>query len=285
MQYDEMGNKENPTLVCVPGILGGPENFAAMVPGLIDRFHIIIFDPSAERRVHQGAAVNALMAMQQLAYYQTADEIAEALHEIERSEAFFLGISLGGKIIYDFAVKYPQMFAGGVVTDVSPGPFEETQLHIFINDLVANTDLTVPWTELRAEMNRMVPDRNLRIMLQSQIHYPDGKPPGTWKASMQYLSEMLEHQKIDDQFDGLVKVDDFLAREGRLIQVFKASALSGIADNVLPKMEALKSVRLHPIDGTTHFLHVSHKNAIVEVANTMPDFFNATKAKRALVSC
>lgn len=284
MQYGEIGNKENPTLVCVPGILGGPENFAAMVPGLIDRFHIVIFDPS-ERREPQSTTANALSAMQQLAYYQTAAEIAESLKEMGRTEAFFLGISLGGKIIYDFALKYPEMFAGGVVTDVSPGPFEETQLHIFINDLVANMDLTVPWTELRAEINRVVPDRNLRIMLQSQIHYPEGKPPGFWKPSMQYLSEMLEHQQIDDQFEGLAKVDEFLANQGRFIQVFKASSLSGIADSVLPKMNALKSVRLHPIDGTTHFLHVSHKNTIVEITNTMPEFFNAGKSGRALASC
>lgn len=284
MQYDEIGNRENPTLVCVPGILGGPENFAAMVPGLIDRYHIVIFDPSAERRDIGLTNANLVQAMQQLAYYQTAGEIAEALTAMGRTEAYFLGISLGGKIIYDFALKFPQMFAGGVVTDVSPGPFEETHLHTFITDLVENLDLTVPWTELRAEMNRVVPDRNLRIMLQSQIHYPEGKPPGNWKPSMRYLSEMLERQQMDDQFEGLAKVDDFLASEGRLIQVFKASSLSGIAESAIPKMKALKCIRLHPIDGTTHFLHVSHKNAIVEVTNTMPQYYQGAKESQKLAS-
>ncbi len=282
MQYDEMGSKENPTLVCVPGILGGPENFAAMVPGLIDRYHIVIFDPSAERRDLALTNASLMQAMQQLAYYQTADEIAVALNKMGRSEAFFLGISLGGKIIYDFALKFPQMFAGGVVTDVGPGPFEETHLHIFIADLVENLDLTVPWTELRAEMNRIVPDRNLRIMLQSQIHYPEGKPPGMWKPSMRYLSEMLERQNMDDQFEGLAKVDDFLASEGRFIHVFKASSLSGISDSAVQRMKAFKCIRLHPIDGTTHFLHVSHKNAIVDVANTMPQYFTGVRQSQRL---
>lgn len=284
MQYEEIGNRENPTLVCVPGILGGPENFAAMVPGLVDRYHIMIFDPSAERRDIGLTNSNLVHAMQQLAYYQTADEIAETLNSIGRSEAYFLGISLGGKIIYDFALKFPQMFAGGVVTDVGPGPFEETQLHAFIVDLVDNLDLTVPWTELRAEMNRIVPDRNLRIMLQSQIHYPEGKPPGHWKPSMRYLSEMLERQQMDNQFEGLEKVDDFLASEGRFIQVFKASSLSGIADNAIPRMKALKCIRLHPIEGTTHFLHVSHKNAIVEVTNTLPQYYPGAKERQKLAS-
>ena len=284
-QFEEMGRRENPTLVCVPGLLGGPENFTAMVPAFLERFHILIFDPNRERRNNGGISGLTAQVMKELSYNSTASDIADTLKEIGKREAFFMGVSLGGKIVYDFALKYPDVFAGGVVTDVGPMPFEETELYRFINTLVASVDLTLPWPQLKEQLNKIVPDRSLRIMLQSQISYPDGKPPGTWKTGMRYLSEMLERQQIGDQFEGLMKVDAFLAREGRHINVFKASCLTGISDDCLVRMRDLKSVRIFPLEGASHFVHVSHKNAIVEIVNAMPEVFSAAKMNQKMATC
>src|SRR5690606_827965 len=155
-------------------------------------------------------------------------------------------------------------------TDVGPGPFEQSELYVFIDTIVEKLDLTLPWTKLRVELNRIVPDKSLRIMLQSQIHYPDGKPPGHWKTGMRYLSEMLSRQQIADQFEGLSTVDVFLCERNRFLHVFQASYLTGIGEDALPRMKALKSIRLYPLENASHFLHVTHKNKIVEIISSMP---------------
>ena len=258
MQLEILGNENGPVLVCVPGLLGGPEDFRQMLPAWESQFLIIIPDPNAERR-EQGLNLSE-EAMREVTYESSAADIAAALRDyFPDRKYYFVGISLGGKIVYDFALRFPELFSGGIITDVGPGSFEESELFRSVEKMILDTNLEQPWSTLRLDLRERIQDKNLRILIQSQISYPKGQQTGIWKTGMQNFKELLQRQSIDDQFETFEAVSDRLAAEGRWIGVLHASDQSGISANTFARMQDLKSLKIKTLANSSHFMHITHK--------------------------
>lgn len=266
MHFEELGDITNPTLVCVPGLFGGPTDFAGMRDAWAQEFHVILLDPDRDRR--KSATATLPVESEDKLFVSTSDAIAEILKSFDKKDAFVVGISLGSKVVFDFAIKYPWMFKGGLSLDVGCGPFEDTDLYKFIDGLVDHLDLTIPFSDMKKILQERIPDRNLRTMIQTQLFYPGGKPPARWKAGMRHLgnvlSDTMKQQKIDVQFDGLERVDKYLADRGCLIKVLKATSISAISEECMPRMRALSSVWMEIIEGSSHFLHATHKDLVTD---------------------
>ena len=261
MSFEIAGNPEGPALVCVPGLLGGPEDFRNMLDAWTEKFCIIILDPNAERR-DEGLNLSA-ESMKEVSFDTSAIDIRNALVEhLPDRPYYFLGISLGGKIVYDFALRFPEIFSGGVITDVGPGSFEDAELFQNVERDILATSLEKPWAEVRQDLRTRITDRNLRIFIQSQIFYPKGQNTGIWKTGMENFKELLQRQSIDDQFENFEKVAPRLFEEKKFITVLHSDHNSGISKNTFEKMQKLPCLKIKTLSNTTHFMHVTHKSEI-----------------------
>jgi len=268
MHFETAGNENAPLLICVPGLLGGAEDFRLMIDAWKDHFFIIIPDPNAARR-SQGLNLTS-ETMQNVSFDYSALEIGNVLKEYAADKpCYFVGISLGGKIVYDFAARFPELFFGGVVTDVGPGPFEDSDHFKHVFKLVTDTNLDLPWPELRQDLRSRIQDKNLRILIQTQLHYPTGKPPAAWKTAMQNLKSMLQKQSIDEQFSSLEKVSNRLVEEKKWITVLYAALSSGISAETFEKMQSLPFIKFKTLNDANHHMHVSHKDAIISAVLNM----------------
>ncbi|MFN7904886.1 MAG: alpha/beta hydrolase [Pseudobdellovibrionaceae bacterium] len=273
MQFEVFGNKTNPALVCVPGLLGGPEDFRAMTEVFEKDYYIMIMDPNSERR-KLGLSNLTQEVMQEVSFNSSANDIADALKDTNINQAYLLGVSLGGKIVYDFAIKFPELFLGGVITDVGPGSFEDSELYRFVDKIVQETNLNLTWPELKIDLQNRIADRSMRSLIQTQITYPNQKPPGNWKTAMKNFRKMLHRQNIDDQFEGLKAVDCRLIKQGSTIDVLQSQYYSGISLSSVPKIQLLKSIRLHSISNSSHFIHITHKPVIQDLVAKMLQRWN-----------
>lgn len=255
------GNEKGPIVVCVPGLLGGAEDFREIIDPLLSDYHILIFDPNAERRLF-GPNALTVQVMQEIQFDYTANEIAEALKKYTDQPVLLCGISLGGKIVYDFAHKFPQLFKGAVITDVSPGSFGESELFKFVDDLVTNLDLNQAWPEIKKVLREKISEPSLRSLIQTQIFYPTKQPPAAWKVGMKHFSALLQRQAMDEQFAMLQRVDDQLVTNKSYIHVLKADHLSAIDAESYAAMQTMKSIKIYPIDGASHFIHITHKGDV-----------------------
>lgn len=261
MSFEIAGNPEGPALVCVPGLLGGPEDFRNMLEAWTEKFCIIILDPNAERR-DEGLNLSEA-SMKEVSFDTSSLDIRNALVEhLPGRPYYFLGISLGGKIVYDFALRFPEIFAGGVITDVGPGSFGDAELFQNVERDILATSLEKPWAEVRQDLRTRITDRNLRIFIQSQIFYPKGQNTGIWKTGMENFKELLQRQSIDDQFENFEKVAPRLFEEKRFITVLHSDQNSGISKNTFEKMQKLPCLKIKTLSNTTHFMHVTHKTEI-----------------------
>lgn len=258
------GNKNGPIIVCVPGLLGGAEDFRYLMDRFNEYFHFLVFDPNAERRQF---GINGLTekVMQEIQFDYNANEIFSELPNFTSDPVWMCGISLGGKIIYDFAIKFPQAFKGALLTDVSPGSFGDSELFQFIESLVANLNMNQLWPDLKKTLREVIPDDSLRSLVQSQIFYPEKKPPAAWKVGMANFRALLQRQSMDEQFNDMFKVDELLAKQGSIIHVLKATIMSAINQDSYELLKKLKSVHIHEIKNSTHFLQHSHRDWMLDL--------------------
>ncbi|HEY8271834.1 MAG TPA: alpha/beta fold hydrolase [Pseudobdellovibrionaceae bacterium] len=256
-----LGNEKAPILVCVPGLLGGAEDFRGIIDPLLSEFHVLIFDPNASRRQF-GLNGLTVEVMQEIQFDCTADEIAIELAKFTSEPILMCGISLGGKIVYDFAHKFPHLFKGAVITDVSPGSFGESRLFQFVEGLVSDLNLNQDWPGLKKELRERIPEPSLRSLIQSQLFYPTKQPPAAWKVGMKHFRALLQRQAMDEQFKALMKVDELLLKQGSEIRVLKAENLSAIDDISFGEMKKMKSIKIYPLMGASHFIHITHKQDI-----------------------
>ncbi len=264
MPHEEVSQQEKPLLICIPGLLGGAEDFTAYLPELRTALQVVVIDPNAQRR-QIGLAHLTAEILQEVSYDTTAREITKIIEQVGCSQAFLLGISLGGKVVYDFAIRYPEKFLGGFITDVGPGPFEESELYQVVDQIVEKTDLNLSWPEVKKSLQERIGDRNMRTLIQTQISYPhQGKPPGVWKTAMKGFGEMLQRQQLGDQFAELEKKDESLVQQKSFFHIFSASQQSGISRKSLAQLRRLKAARIHDVPQSSHFLHITHKAFIIE---------------------
>lgn len=260
MSYRPSGNEQGPLLIAIPGLLGRGEDFRAILADLEKKYFILILDPNQDRKLSELTAA----VMHEVSYSSTSSDIKKAMDALGRDKAYVTGLSMGGKIVYDFAMKYPAHFLGGVVTDVGPGSFEGTDLFKFIDKIVTETDMNLPWDEMKLDLKKRIPDRSMRTLIQTQLHYPDQKPPAVWKTAMANFKSMLQRQSIDEQMSGVIAVDAQLAKQKTFIHVFHASYFSGIEHSVYEQMKTLKSMRIIDVPESSHFVHITHKDLIVD---------------------
>lgn len=253
-----LGNTNEPILVCVPGLLGGAEDFREIIQPILDEFHILIFDPNEDRRQF-GLNGLTVEVMQEIQFDYSANEIAMELKEFTDKPIFMCGISLGGKIVYDFVHKFPHLFRAGVITDVSPGSFGNSELFQFVESLVSNLNLDQSWPDLKKDLRERIPEHSLRALIQSQLFYPTKKPPAAWRVGMKHFRALLQRQAMDEQFAALKKVDDLLADQKHWVHVLKAGYLSAIDGESYEEMKSLRAIQIHRLENASHFIHISHK--------------------------
>ncbi len=265
-KFIKFGNPNGPVLVCIPGLLGGPEDFSGILPEVQDRFNILIINPIV---IARDAGLNRLSPeiLNEVSYDSTAVDIYNALiNEYYHEQGFFfLGISLGGKVVYDFAIKYPKYFRGGLITDVGLASFESSPLYTFVEGTINKVDLNLNWLDMKSHLRSNIPDKNLRILIQTQISYPTGAPPAIWKVGMKNFKSLLQRHEIDEQGQEYKKIDEHFNKEQKFIHVLKAEKFSGISDDSYQSMKCLKSIKFHELQNSSHFLHITHKDKIREM--------------------
>ncbi len=266
LSFDLIGQPDLPLLICVHGLLGGPENFSAMLPAWSKKFCPIVVDLHSHMRTG-GLIQISEENMGHLTYDGAAEQTLEYLdREFPGRRCYFAGLSLGGKVAYKFAGCRPDLFAGAVITDVGPGSLSDSDLYQFVHRTVPSLNMNQAWADLKQELVQKVPDRNVRVMIQTQIHYPVKEGPAAWRAGMTGLKDLLSQQSLGDQWADLEAfAAHWRGEKPPSFIVYKASALSAISTSQLAAMRNYPFLDIRPVDGSSHFVHIPHR-ALIEAA-------------------
>lgn len=111
------GASETPSLVFLHGVMGYAMNWRRVAKTFEDRYRVLAYDS----RGH-GRSAHADLLSNPDAY--TPECLAEDLHgildELGWERVFLVGHSMGGRVAYTFAARYPERVRGLVIEDIGP---------------------------------------------------------------------------------------------------------------------------------------------------------------------
>lgn len=242
------GNPKGPLLVCVHGLMGGPEDFNEINVPLKEHFHVALVDMNAQTKDRNNLA--------KVDHDSSARDIAEWIRTHHHGKrAYFFGISFGSKVIYDLIECAPEIFGGAVLTDCGPGIIQKSDFYDFITVVLPSINKNLPWPLLREELKQKVPIRNLRSLITQKLYYPDPNGPAEWRAGMLDLPELLVSQRIRDQWSVVDKME-------RPATILVASDKSLIAKEDLDRLLIEPNFIVKGVPDSTHFIHISHHDLI-----------------------
>jgi hypothetical protein len=67
--------KDKPALVCIPGLLGGPEDFNGILESIEDQFTLIFIDPNQGRKEKGGLSQLGLEETVSVSYDSSSEQI------------------------------------------------------------------------------------------------------------------------------------------------------------------------------------------------------------------
>lgn len=252
----EEGNPQGPLLICIHGLMGGPSDFDAFREEWGKQAHLLLVDISKKAR-EDGGLKQIHKGEELMSFHETSDHIASFVKKkYPGHKVFIAGISLGGKVIYDFAADHPDLFGGGVVTDVGPGSLGESELVQFVEKTLPSINLMQAWPQLRSDLREKIPEPKMRVLISSQIYYPEEhnqieRKYAAFKPSISGLQTSLNQSSLNDQWDQLNRIK-------KEILILKASKYSCIQERDLWRLKQHRHIKLIELDSASHFIHVSH---------------------------
>ena len=247
------GNPKNTPLVCVHGLMGDTIDFVSFYETWGKEFFLII--PETAPKGKDSGYMNSKDAGHpSLVYEGSVDKIKRFLDlKYPGQRLLFTGISLGGKLCIEFAGRYPESFKGAVVTDVGVGPLCGSDLYYFLKDVIPSINLAQEWKDLKNELKEKIPDRMLRLLVQSSISYEEGnKKQAQIKGNMKGFTTALEGASFEDQHWVLEKM------KGQIV-VLKATQTSAIIDKDAEIMKKDSRFFIVDLPGANHFIQINNK--------------------------
>jgi len=112
MYYESCGSGE--TLLLIPGFASGAWSWSWQIEEFAKNFQVVTFDPRgiSRSKIDDGDSVSITTI---------ADDIVALLDKLETRRAHILGISFGGFVALDFALRYPERTQRLVLASTSFG--------------------------------------------------------------------------------------------------------------------------------------------------------------------
>ncbi len=162
---------EGDPLIILHELPGSLEHWQESVEYLSPHFHIICTDLSS-----RGGSDD----YEDYSYDLMALDIRNLMLKRNHSSAFFMGHSIGGKVVMEFALSYPEMVDKLVILEAAPVSYDPdySGLLNLINSINLNEITSL--TEAAAFLHANIPEPRLRCFLLKNLHI-GRKGKYTWK--------------------------------------------------------------------------------------------------------
>lgn len=255
IEYDQTGEGE--PLVLIPGFASGAWSWAWQIPDLSKQFSVITFDP-------RGVGRSTFTRGDPIRIATLADDVAALMSEIGIEAAQILGISFGGFVAQELALRYARRVKGLVLASTSFGGANHVMPDSEVMSAFASTQ----------EMNST--DRIRRHIVSAfTAEFADSNPD-----AVEEFCRLREENPVPEQvyLDQLQAAMGFDAESRVPMIAARTLVLTGDSDTVVPAQNSknlattIPNAMLGVIAGAGHMAFVEKA---AEFNQFVADFLNS----------
>ncbi len=226
-------------VIILHGLLGLSDNWVSFGRRLAEDFDVIIPD----LRNH-GQSPHSFV----FDYPSLVEDLLEMIRELELTDFFLIGHSLGGKIAMHYAFEYPERLQKLVVVDISLRRYVANTQQQELIDAMQAVDFSVVHSrsEIEQQLKHSVKIAKLRQFLLKNAYWSD-KDHLAWRINLNSI-----HENLPGIFEGVVSEKKFekpaLFIRGGLSDYISENDLRDINSN-------FSDAIVRTIETATHWVH------------------------------
>jgi esterase len=251
---------EGKPLLIAHGLFGMSDNWIEIAKALADTYKVYLLD----LRNHGQSPHDPVHT-----YDAMAEDILEFLDDRQIPKASFIGHSMGGKVVMNFAARYPGYVDQLIVVDISPGAYNELdrtlnqqENHQQVIDLMVeiNKNRYVKRSELHSFLNSRLEDEFTKQVIQKNIQ--KGKN-NSYEIRMN-IDAIIHHFKETRKEINLTEDMKFLD----ILFIFGSESPYYRKQDELHIMEKLPYAQIKIVKDAGHIVHMDKKTQFIEFTKT-----------------
>jgi esterase len=226
-------------VIILHGLFGLSDNWVSLGRRLAADFDVILPD----LRNHGQSPHSAVFD-----YPSMADDVSELLNELQLTECFMVGHSLGGKVAMQYGFTFPERLRKLVIVDIGLRKYTEHRQQKELIDAMLSVDFTglTSRTEIEKNLREHVSSEKLRQFLLKNAYWRD-RDHLAWRINLEAINKNLPRI-----FESILPEKVFTRPA-----LFIRGGLSGyLPDSEIDEIHKwFSDSRIETIENATHWVH------------------------------
>ncbi|AFM04086.1 putative hydrolase or acyltransferase of alpha/beta superfamily [Bernardetia litoralis DSM 6794] len=254
LNYKELGNPKSQPLLILHGVFGSLDNWLTLGRQFAETYRVFLIDQRNHGRSPHDSTMN---------YTALADDLHNFIEEHQLKNPLLIGHSMGGKVVMQYALNYPDTFEKMVIVDISPRKYNVSHHEAILNGLKA---IDVEKLENRSDadevLGQYIDEEDVRMFLLKNLART--KEGFEWKMNLPVLEKSItkiggavtKNKNIDTAIDYNEKPTLFInGGQSRYIQEKDISTITKYFPNA----------HIHTIHDAGHWVHAQSPKEFFDV--------------------
>ena len=244
LNYKELGNPNSQPLLILHGVFGSLDNWLTLGRQFAETYRVFLIDQRNHGRSPHDSTMN---------YTALADDLHHFIEEHQLKNPLLIGHSMGGKVVMQYALTYPNTYEKMIVVDISPRKYNVSHHEAILNGLKAiDVENLTSRDEADKKLEHYIEEEGVRLfLLKNLARTKDGFE---WKMNLPILeksitkigSAVTKNKNVDTAVDFNEKPALFInGGQSRYVQEKDISTITKYFPNA----------HIHTIHQAGHWIH------------------------------
>lgn len=181
LNYKELGNPKSQPLLILHGVFGSLDNWLTLGRQFAETYRVFLIDQRNHGRSPHNEKMN---------YTILADDLHHFIEEHQLQNPLLIGHSMGGKVVMQYALNYPDTFEKMIVVDISPRKYNVSHHEAILNGLKAiDVENLKSRNEADEKLEQYIDEEGVRMfLLKNLARTKDGFE---WKMNLPILEKSI----------------------------------------------------------------------------------------------
>ena len=254
LNYKELGNLDAQPLLILHGVFGSLDNWLTLGKQFSETYRVFLID----QRNHGRSPHH-----EEMDYVELANDLHIFIEEHQLKQPLLIGHSMGGKVVMQYALSYPNDFDKMVVVDISPRKYNVSHHEAILKGLRAiDINNLTSRTDADTKLGEYVEEEGVRMFLLKNLART--KNGFEWKMNLPVLEKSI--YKIGGAITKNEKISTSVDVNEKDVLFIDGGESGYIQEKDIPTIKHhFPNAQIHTIEEAGHWVHAQAPEEFFDV--------------------